>query len=217
MADDQSSCINRMWPQRVERAYLTYRESIIAMLRSRFSVARVEDALHEVVARWLKGQPASPAVAEVMLQPAYICASVRRQLAHDEAVDRRHANSTHRALMRGALTHRIDAARGSDPAHLEGPTLSEEQLIEELARLPEPQLEALWAFATENVRSRHAARALGCAEGLLFVRRHRALESIRVHREQRAFIDRMHEGRVRRSDPDSGAIRRTPSQLGVTS
>ncbi len=184
MVENQTGGEEVVWRKRVERAYLQHREAIVAGLARVHSTAMIEDALQEVFVRWLARVPSSAAIAETMLRAAYLFVAVRTEIAHIVRTERRRHDSTGRGLNSGGIDARSATPKGSDPAHAEEPRLTETQLIEELARLPEAQLEALRAFATENVRSRSAARTLGCAENALFVRRFRAFERIRIHRAQ---------------------------------
>lgn len=217
MAENQTGGDGVVWHKRVELAYLQHREAIVANLVGRHSMAVIEDALHEVLARWLARAPESAATAEIMLRPAYLFVSVRSQIEIFARFDRRRKHSTNRGLNCGGIIPVGETPKGSDPAHAEEPVLSETQLSEELARLPDSQLEALRTFAAENVRSRTASRTLGCGEGALFVRRFRAIESIRLHREECEAIERIG---LRRKDSSARARRGVTvcaAQLGIAS
>ncbi len=217
MAENQSDDGEVVWRMRVEQAYLQHREAIVENLARSFSMAAIEDALHEVLVRWLTRTPASAAIAEIMLRPAYLFVSVRSQLGIFARFERRRKHSTTRGLNCGGILPAGETPKGSDPAHAEEPVLSEAQLVEELARLPDAQLEALRTFATENVRSRTAARALGCGESALFVRRFRALERIRLHREE---CDAVAQDGPCRLQPHSRARRgvvKSAAELGIAS
>ncbi|MSR70055.1 MAG: hypothetical protein EXS17_06905 [Phycisphaerales bacterium] len=206
-----------VWRWRVERAYLQHREAIVANLVGHHSMAAIEDALQDIFARWLVRIPVSAAIAEVMLQPAYLFTCVRREIAQKSRVERRHQQSTNRAVRRGVISNSSETPRGSDPVHAEEPPLTDAQLVDELARLPAAQLEALRTFAIENVRSRDAARTLGCGESALFVRRFRALERIRLHRQECDAVARIGTSRKDARARGGGGVSVSAAQLGIAS
>ncbi len=217
MTETQPGGFDVVWRARIERAYLQHREAIIANLKHFHSMGAIEDAMHGVFARWLARIPSSAAVAEVMLQPAYLFTCVRKEIHDEIIVQNRRRHLASRAVDRGALASRAETPRGGDPAHAVEPALSDEQLTEELARLPENQSDALRSFAAENVRSRDAARTLGCGEGALFVRRHRALAEIREHRAECELAARLESRRKQAGEGGGGRVTASPSQLGIAS
>lgn len=205
MIDKDGSLVAEQWCRRLETAYLENRERIVGLLRAKYAMVAVEDAMQEIFAQLLHRMPKSAVAREIALSPAYLFVCVRRRLLRTIGIDQRRLESTRNACRRGAIESSESTDQKSDPVHCGEPDFDEQQLAAALEKLSPKQQEVLRLLCAENVRRHDGAKSLGCEENCFGVRRHRALLALR------ALLIR-DKDRVARSDHNKKTPSDPPSQ-----
>lgn len=179
MKDGHDDIANSEWARRIECAYREQRERIVSLLRSRFSPQLIEDALQDIFMDWIARTPASAAMREVMLHPAYLFHSVRRRVMRMLVTEQRRSKLTVRACEQGALDPAQDTAVGSDPLHRSEPKFDDDELSVAFDSLSMAQQGILRSMSFQNIGRHQSSRVFGCTEDCFGVRQHRSLERLR--------------------------------------
>ncbi len=179
MINDHSDAVAEQWGLRLESAYRQHRERITAILRGRFPMPAIEDALQEVFIQLLRREPSSRAAVEVTLNCAYLFQCVRRRLVRVVTTEQRHRESTLRAYQRSACADGVRLGTDSDPVHRAEPTFTEADLERAFERLPSVHCEVLRSLCAENVLPNERSDAGRALAGRDRVRKHRALAALR--------------------------------------
>ncbi|MSQ89817.1 MAG: sigma-70 family RNA polymerase sigma factor [Phycisphaerales bacterium] len=204
MTESHRDAADEQWGRRLETAYREHRELIVNLLRRRYPMQAIEDAVQELFTRWLVRAPSSSVTREIMLRPAYLVHCVRKRVIRTLVDDEHHRLLRNRATDRGAIDSSEGTKRGSDPAHCEEPQFDSAQLNDAIDRLPPHQQEVMRALCSENLRRHESGRAFGCTEDCFGVRRHRGLEKLREVLTHRA-ADHVRVGRNSPSARSTGA------------
>ncbi len=179
MIDENDSREAEQWGKRLEASYRENRGRIIDLLRAKYPMPAVEDAMQEIFAQLLCRMPKSAVDREVALGAAYLFECIRRRLLRTLGNDQRRLESTRNACRKGAIESNQYTDSKSDPLHGGDPEFDEQQLASALRQLSPKQQDVLRLICTENVRRHDGSKSLGCDENCFGVRRHRALIALR--------------------------------------